>query len=609
MTDILRVATAGNVDDGKSTLIGRLLVEAEGVHTDVLAGIRQASKDFPGGLDYSLVTDGLAAEREQKITIDVAYRYFGTPRRRFILADSPGHEQYTRNMATAASLADVAIILVDVSRLLSRQAMRHATVSALLGISQAVVAVNKMDLVGFDQTDFERIRSAFHDFSATLGFGAVHYVPVSALLGDNVTRRSSQMPWYTGATLLDILESIEIVPPLRKAFRLAVQMVIRSEDGFRGYAGTIASGDIHVGDAIVVAANGQTARVASIRTPKGTPSAAMCGDSVVLGLDREIDIGRGDLLCADGEAPNATRLMEADLVWFSSRNLSIGRELALKTICGWNKARVVRIGHRLDVETLSRSEAESLAMNDIGRVTLQLRRPISGDTYRESSTLGSFILVDQDNYETAAAGMVVAAGDLPDRESLAARSAHRTEASLGIPKTILFTGLSGAGKSTLAKRLCELLMARHISATWIDGDDFRRGLSSDLGYSSADRHENLRRMAEVAKLFNRAGTHALCSFIAPLESYRVMTRAIVGAERYVEVFVDAPLEVCRSRDPKGWYERAGRGDVRQFTGLDAPYEVPKNPDLILHTGKLSIEECCEEVLRLLLDLDEGSRDG
>lgn len=586
----MRVSTAGNVDDGKSTLVGRLLMETHNIPVDVVESIRKQSKDFPGGFDYSLVTDGLSSEQEQKITIDVAYRYFSTEKRQFILADTPGHVQYTRNMATGASTADLSIVLVDAAKGLTSQSRRHAVVSSLLGISHLIVAINKMDLVDYSEEKYEDLKAQFTKFSSRLSIKDIRFVPVSALHGDNVTSKSPKMPWYNGENLKETLDTIYTQGDRNRIdFRLSVQRVTRVADSFRGYAGQISSGVVRVGDSLAVLPNGSEVKVASILSPKGEVQEAGCLESVTLTFDREVDISRGDVLAPVNNLPHVGTDFEAILIWFDEEPLNQSLPYLLKRGTQWSKARIQSLRYRLDVETLRKKNSATLGLNDIGRAEITTFKPLVFDAYAKGREMGSFILVDPNTFKTAAAGMIV------DRRARASK-AVKTE----VAKTVLFTGLSGAGKSTVASKVYNSLKLAGLPVTWLDGDSLRKGLSGDLGFSSEDRHENLRRMAEVAKLFNQEGIQVLGSFIAPTKKDRDLIKKIVGENSYVEVFVDAPLAVCQKRDPKGWYKKASAGAVKTFTGVDSKYEPPAKPDLILKTDEQSIDECVNQVFNLLI---------
>ena len=586
---LLRVLTCGSVDDGKSTLIGRLLFECGSIPDDVLVALEHDSRRFgtvEGGTDYALLVDGLAAEREQGVTIDVAYRFFETPKRRFILADSPGHEQYTRNMVTGASTSDFAILLVDARKGLMAQTRRHAAIVSLLGIRDVVLAVNKMDLVGFDQSVFDRIVADFLALLDRLGPLSVTAIPVCARDGDNVTRPSGSMAWYTGPTLLTVLEQAEPAAraPERK-FRMPVQYVNRPDHIFRGYAGTVESGVLRPGDTVINTTSRIEAKIARIVTMDGDLAEAGRDEPVTLVLDREIDVSRGDVLATE-PLPALAGQIDAWVVWMDETPLFRGRAyqfmLGTKSVVGT----VTDISNRLDVDSLTEVAVRELALNEIGRVSISLSDPVACEPYEDSRTLGGFILTDRLTRNTVGAGMVTAIK--------AARSDvywHRLDVSKGArsllngqkPAVLWFTGLSGAGKSTIANLVEKQLFANGRHTMTLDGDNVRHGLNRDLGFSEADRVENIRRIAEVAKLFVEAGLIVLVSFISPYRNERMLARDCVEDGEFLEIYVDTPVGECRRRDPKGLYQKADSGQLRNFTGVDAPYEPPLDPEIRLPT--------------------------
>ncbi|HTB45235.1 MAG TPA: adenylyl-sulfate kinase [Acetobacteraceae bacterium] len=602
---LLRVLACGSVDDGKSTLIGRLLFECGTIPDDVMAVLERDSRRFGttgGNIDYALLVDGLAAERDQGITIDVAYRYFETPRRRFILADAPGHQQYTRNMVTGASNSDLAIVLIDARKGVLDQTRRHAAIASLLGIRDVVLAVNKMDLVSFDQTVFERIVADFHAVLGHLHALAVTSIPVCARDGDNVTTSGTRMPWYQGTTLLSALESAE---PGHdggaRPFRLPVQLVNRPDHNFRGYAGTIAAGTLRPGDAVVNAASRIEARVARIVTMDGDCDVARVGDPVTLVLDREIDASRGDVLAA-APVPRLAEQIDARVVWMDETSLFRGRAyqvmLGTQSVVGT----VTDITSRLDIETLEETPARELHTNEIGRVTLSLSHPVACEPYVNSRELGGFILVDRLTRNTVGAGMVTALQGARENvywHQLDVDKAARALLNGQKPSVLWFTGLSGAGKSTIANLVEKRLHAMGRHTMILDGDNVRHGLNRDLGFTEADRVENIRRVAEVAKLFVDAGLIVLVSFISPYRAERMLAREAVEDGEFVEIFVDTPVDECRRRDPKGLYRRADAGQLRNFTGVDAPYEAPLDPEIRLRTLELSPEALAEQVVQEL----------
>ncbi len=599
---ILRVLTCGSVDDGKSTLIGRLLFECGTIPDDVMAALERDSRRFgtvENGVDYALLVDGLAAEREQGITIDVAYRFFETPRRRFILADAPGHQQYTRNMATGASMADLAILLVDARRGLLAQTRRHAAIAALLGIREVVLAVNKMDLVGFDQAVFEGIAEAFDGLLDRLGPLRVTSVPVCAREGDNVTAVSGRMPWYLGPTLLGAMEDTDgsaIVSD--RPVRLPVQYVTRPHHSFRGFAGTITGGVLRVGGTITNTVSRTEARVARIVTMDGDLEEASPGRPVTVVLDHEIDVSRGDVLACP-PLPESADQISARIVWMDETPLFRGRAyllmLGTRTVIGT----VTDISSRLDVETLTEEPARELHLNEIGLATVALSEQVACETYAASRELGGFILVDRLSRNTVGAGMI--AETLSGRSSiywhhLDVDKSARAELKAQRPAVLWFTGLSGAGKSTIANLVEKRMHAQDLHTMILDGDNVRHGLNRDLGFSEADRVENIRRVAEVAKLFVEAGMIVLVSFISPYRAERMLAREAVEDGEFIEIFVDTPVDECRRRDPKGLYRRADAGQIRNFTGVNAPYEAPLDPEIRLRTLEASPEALAEQVV-------------
>ena len=587
----LRFLTCGSVDDGKSTLIGRLLYEQNLIFDDQLSALeRDSRKHGTTGedVDFALLLDGLEAEREQGITIDVAYRYFSTPRRSFIVADTPGHEQYTRNMATGASNAELAVLLVDARKGLLSQTRRHTIIASLLGIRYAVLAVNKIDLVGFEQKTFEKIVAEFTDFAATLGFKEITAIPISARHGDNVSSRSANTPWYQGPALLEYLEAIDVEDDRAdKPFRLPVQLVSRPNADFRGFAGTIAGGSLCNGDEIAVLPSGRTTTVQSIINGDTTVDAAQAGDSVTVTLTDEIDIARGDMLAAARARPQVADQFAAHLVWMSSDRLQPGRSYLIKINNNTAVATVTELKHRLDIETLSQLAAKSLALNEVGVANLSVARPIAFDAYAENRDTGAFILIDRYTNETVAAGMIDFAlrrASNIHHQHLVVSKAERGKLMNHKPAVLWFTGLSGAGKSTIANLVEAGLHARGVHTILLDGDNVRHGLNKDLGFTETDRVENIRRIGEVAKLMAEAGLVVLCSFISPFKAERRMVRELLDEGEFLEVFVDAPIDVCIARDPKGLYKRALAGEIKNFTGVDQAYEAPEKAELHLMAG-------------------------
>ncbi|WP_068054493.1 adenylyl-sulfate kinase [Nocardia xishanensis] len=587
-TTLLRLATAGSVDDGKSTLIGRLLYDSKTIFTDQLAAVERTSRergdDYP---DLALLTDGLRAEREQGITIDVAHRYFATPRRKFIIADTPGHIQYTRNMVTGASTADVALILVDARKGVVEQTRRHAFLASLLGIPHLVLCVNKMDLVGWSQQRFTEIREEFAGFATKLEVADLSFIPVSALQGDNIVHHGASMPWYEGTPLLHHLEELHIASDRNLIdARFPVQYVTRRHgQDFRGYAGTVAGGVFKPGDEVAVLPSGFTTTVAAIWGPGGVPVAeAFPPQAITMQLADEIDISRGDLICRPANRPLVGRDIDAMVCWFAEDSaLTPGARYTVRHTTRAATAEVRSLDYRLDVNTLHRDEhAESLSLNEIGRIQLRTRQPLLFDPYRRNRSTGSFILVDEATNNTVAAGMITGP-TLPSARVVWHSTAVGREERATRGATVWLTGLSGSGKSTVAVELERRLVASGRPAFLLDGDNLRHGLNADLGFSAEDRAENIRRVGEVARLFAEAGVVAVVSLISPYRADRERVRAAHEAAGlpFVEVFVDTPLEICEARDPKGMYAKARAGEIRGFTGIDDPYEAPTAPDLAL----------------------------
>jgi bifunctional enzyme CysN/CysC len=599
---LLRVLTCGSVDDGKSTLIGRLLFECGTIPDDVMAVLERDSRRFgtvEGGTDYALLVDGLSAEREQGVTIDVAYRYFETPRRRFILADTPGHEQYTRNMVTGASTSEVAVLLVDARKGLLDQTRRHAAIVSMLGIRNVVLAINKMDLVGFDQTVFDTIAQNFAALEDRLGPLVVTAIPVCARDGDNVTAASTRMPWYTGPTLLAALEAAEPASQAsERGFRMPVQLVARPDHTFRGYAGTIVGGVVRPGDAVVNAVSRTRAQVARIVTMDGDLDEAGPGTPVTLVLDREIDVSRGDVIAAQ-PAPELAEEIAAWVVWMDETPLFRGRAYTLMLGTRSVSATVTDIVNRMHMDTLAVEPVRELHLNEIGQVALSLSQPVAAETYATSRELGGFILIDRQTRGTVGAGLVteLRAGGRADIywHHLDVDKAARAALNAQKPVVLWFTGLSGAGKSTIANLVEKRLHAQGRHTMTLDGDNVRHGLNRDLGFTEADRVENIRRVAEVAKLFVEAGTIVLVSFISPYRAERMLARECVEPDEFIEIYVDTPVDECRRRDPKGLYQRADAGQIRNFTGIDAPYEPPEAPEIHLPTLEAPAEALAERI--------------
>jgi bifunctional enzyme CysN/CysC len=620
--DLLRFTTAGSVDDGKSTLIGRLLYDTKSIFQDQLEAVESASRRRGEAyVNLALLTDGLRAEREQNITIDVAYRYFATPKRKFIIADTPGHIQYTRNMVTGASTAELAIVLVDARKGVLTQSKRHGFLSSLLRIPHMVVAVNKMDLVDYRQDVFEQIVRDYSEFAEKLDIKSLMFIPISALHGDNVVVKSEQMPWYSGSTLLHQLEHVNVGAARNLLdFRFPVQYVIRPHQDFRGFAGRVASGTIRPGEEILVLPSGQPSRIRTIRTSDGPVAEAAAGDSVVLTIEDEIDISRGDLIVRKMNLPTAGSGIEATLCWMSEAPLDPRTPYVLGHTTRRVTAFTEKVIYRIDVDTLHREEVQTLQLNDIGRVQLTTAQPIFFDAYAQNPQTGSFILIDPFSHATVAAGMIrgetrtvdqvlpASVVPAPDRvspgvvwqewniarEEREQRNGHQAA-------VIWFTGLSGAGKSTLARALERELHAARCQTMLLDGDQLRHGLCGDLGFSPADRSENIRRAGEVARLFFEQGSIVLCTFVSPFRQDRARVRALFPNLAFLEVYVRCDLEVCRRRDPKGLYARATAGAIANFTGVSAPYEEPERPDLVLDSTRSTPAELVRIIMAELAE--------
>ena len=603
----LRFLTCGSVDDGKSTLIGRLLYDSKRLFEDQLAALRSDSGKYGtdgDNIDFALLVDGLQAEREQGITIDVAYRYFATERRRFIVADTPGHVQYTRNMATGASNSDLAVLLVDARAGILTQTRRHAYIASLLGIRNIVLAVNKIDLVGFDEARFTEIYDAFTAFAAPLGFRTVIAIPMSARHGDNVIEKSARTPWYKGPPLLLYLETVEVAEPAAdRPLRLPVQWVNRPDSTFRGYAGTLAAGSVRPGDRVVVARTGQDATVARLVSFDGDLNAAVTGDAVTVTLDREIDVSRGDILAAPGDPPAVSDQVAASLIWMAEEPMLPGRSYLMKIGARTVGAAVSELKHQVDIEdTFKPLAAKTLTLNDIGVANLSLAEPIAFDPYEVNRATGSFILIDRFTNATVAAGMIrfgLRRATNIHWQALYVNKAVRAEALGQRPCVLWFTGLSGAGKSTVANLVEKKLHLAGRHTYLLDGDNVRHGLNRDLGFTDADRVENIRRVGEAAKLFVDAGLIVLVSFISPFRSERDMARDLLAPGEFVEVHVDAPLSVAEARDPKGLYKKARAGEISNFTGIDSPYEPPLKPELHLDAANSQPEQLADSVIAWL----------
>ncbi|GLQ49274.1 sulfate adenylyltransferase subunit CysN [Dyella flava] len=608
---LLRFITCGSVDDGKSTLLGRLLYDAGMLPDDQVETLRRDSlRQHPDGnvLDFSLLTDGLDAERQQGITIDVAYRYFHSERRSFIVADCPGHEQYTRNMATGASHADLAVVLVDARKGLLPQTRRHTYICALLGIRKVILAVNKMDLVDYQHDIYELIRSEYDELAAQLGIDAVHALPVAALSGDNVGVSSVKMPWYQGPTLLELLETVVVEPVQRSDFRMPVQWVNRPDHSFRGYAGTVCGGHIKVNDEIAVQPGRQRARIARIVTADGDLPGASAGQAVTLTLDREVDISRGDVLAdAARPAPEADQFA-AHVLWMGDEPLLPNRGYWLKIGSKTVNARVTSIKHKVDVNTQAKLAAHRLQLNEVGYCNIDFDHAIAFESYATNPTLGGFILIDRHTHATVACGMLDFALHRATNvhwQHLDVDKQTRAHSKGQQQRCVWFTGLSGAGKSTIANLFERRLNALGYHTYLLDGDNLRHGLNRDLGFTAEARVENVRRVAEVAHLMVDAGLIVLVCVISPFNSEREFARALFDQGEFIEVFVDTPLDECERRDPKGLYRKARAGEISNFTGIDSPYEVPEAPELHLLNQGADLDALVERLVACVLPQANG----
>lgn len=599
--DLLRFITCGSVDDGKSTLIGRLLWDARQLTDDQLTALQADSKKHGTqgkDLDFALLVDGLSAEREQGITIDVAYRFFSTAKRKFIVADTPGHEQYTRNMVTGASTADVAVILIDARQGVLTQTRRHAYLVSLMGIRQVVVAVNKMDLVGFDEGIFRQITEEFREFSQSLGFEKIIPIPLSALKGDNITQRSTHTPWYNGPTLMGCLETLEIAAPASERLVFPVQWVNRPDASFRGFSGYVAEGQVSVGDEVRASLSGHTATVTDIIGMNGSTQSATGADAVTLTLSKEIDVSRGDTLSLSHSPLEVTDQFEAVLIWMNEDAGLNGRSYDIKLATQWASASITNIKYRIDTNTLARDASRHLSLNDISVCTLATSKPLVFDRYQQSRTLGSFILVDRVTHATVAAGLInhsLRRAQNVHRQALSITREDREKLNGHPGKVIWFTGLSGSGKSTLANALELELHAKGYRTYILDGDNVRQGLNRDLGFTDADRVENIRRIAEVAKLMMDAGLIVLTAFISPFRRERQMAKELIGEDRFVEVYVSTTLEVCEERDVKGLYKKARAGQLPNLSGVGSPYEAPVDAQLEIDTAHTDLALALEQL--------------
>jgi bifunctional enzyme CysN/CysC len=606
---LLRFITCGSVDDGKSTLIGRLLYESKMVFEDQLSALERDSKKVGtrgGELDFALLVDGLAAEREQGITIDVAYRFFSTERRKFIVADTPGHEQYTRNMVTGASTADLAVILIDARKGVLTQTRRHSFLVRLLGISRVVLAVNKMDLVGYARETFDTIVADYSAFAARIGLHDITAIPLSAVYGDNIIERGAHMPWFQGPTLMQHLEDVPVADVTTgKAFRLPVQWVNRPHADFRGFAGQIASGSVQRGDRIRVLPSGRESQIARIVTADGDLPHALAGQSVTVTLTSEVDVSRGDVIAAAANAPQVASQFEATIVWMHEEPMLQGRAYLMKAGARTVTATIAPVKHKINVNTLDELPAERLELNDIGVCELELDRPIAFESYADNRALGGFILIDRLSNATVGAGLINFALRRSQNvhwQALDVDKQVRARQKGQRACVLWLTGLSGAGKSTIANLIEKRLIAQGRHTYLLDGDNVRHGLNKDLGFTAQDRVENIRRVAEVSRLMVDAGLIVLVSFISPFRSERRMARELFAPGEFLEVFIDTPLAEAERRDVKGLYKKARRGELKNFTGIDSPYETPEAAEIRIDTTSMDAEQAAEQIIRHLESL-------
>ena len=604
--ETLRFITCGSVDDGKSTLIGRLLYESKCIFDDQLKALETESKRYGTQgekIDFALLVDGLEAEREQGITIDVAYRFFSTDRRRYIVADTPGHEQYTRNMATGASTAQMAVLLIDSRKGILPQTRRHHRIVTMMGIRHIVLAVNKMDLMGFEQSVFDRIEADYREFAKDANLTTLQAIPLAAVSGDNVLKRSENTPWYKGPTLFDHMDTVSVKEvATREAFRMPVQWVSRPNLNYRGFCGRIAEGSVKTGDAVRVLPSGKTTTVKSIDFFEDQFPEAEAGASITLTLNDEVDVSRGDLIVTTDHPPEVADQFQVKLLWLSEEPLVPGRSYWLKVHAKEVSATVMEIKHREDVNTGSHLAAKVLNLNEIAVVTISTTHPVAFEPYTVNRTLGGFVFIDKLSCATVGAGMIEFALRRSTNihwQSLEVGKAQRALLKNQTPRCIWFTGLSGSGKSTVANQLEKRLHAEGKHTYMLDGDNVRHGLNRDLGFTDADRVENLRRVAEVAKLMVEAGLIVIVSFISPFRAERRAARDLFGPEEFVEIHVSTPIAECEKRDVKGLYAKARKGELKNFTGIDSPYEAPENAELVIDTSTKSPEECALEVWRLI----------
>lgn len=602
----LRFITCGSVDDGKSTLIGRLLYDSKMIFEDQLTALKSDSKKVGTqgqDIDFALLVDGLAAEREQGITIDVAYRFFSTDKRKFIVADTPGHEQYTRNMATGASTADLAILMIDARKGILTQTKRHSFIISLLGIKNVVLAINKMDLIDYDQAIFTRIEEEYRAFAQGFGFDKVISIPMSALAGDNILELSVNTPWFNGSTLMEYLEIVEIsLDSIKKPFRLPVQWVNRPNLNFRGFSGTIASGSISIGDEIIALPSAKTSKVKSILTPKGEKQTAEAGQAVTVCLIDEIDVSRGDVIAKAKDRPETTDQFQAHIIWMHEEDMLPGRPYLIKTTNKTTEGVITELRHKVNVNSLEHESAKTLGLNEVGLVNINLGQAIAFGAYVDDKVMGSFIIIDKFSNTTVACGMInfgLRRADNIHWQAVDVHKESRAQQKHQKPKILWFTGLSGSGKSTIANLVEKKLHAMGKHTYLLDGDNVRHGLNKNLGFTDADRVENIRRVGEVASLMVDAGLIVLTAFISPFRAERQMVREMMGVGEFIEVFVNTPLEVCEARDVKGLYKKARARELKNFTGIDSPYEVPEMAEIHVNTVDNTADEAADIIVEKL----------
>lgn len=604
---LLRFITCGSVDDGKSTLIGRMLYESHMLFDDQLSSLKADSKKVGTQgeeIDFALLVDGLAAEREQGITIDVAYRFFSTDKRKYIVADTPGHEEYTRNMATGASTADIAIILVDAEQGVLTQTRRHSFIVSMVGVKKVLLAINKLDLVNYSEEVYDKIVSDYQDFAQTaLDIDSITSIPISALIGDNVVKKSENTPWYNGQTIMEYLETVEISnQKTLQSFRMPVQWVNRPNSNFRGFSGLISSGEINLGNKIRILPGGQSSTIKSIVTWGGNLTKAKAGQSVTIILDDEIDVSRGDVITISEDPCSEADQFQARILWMNDNPMMPGRQYLLKSNSQSAMLTLGRLKHRIDVNTLDHLPAKTLELNEIGVCNISLDKRIAFDSYDKNQTMGGFIVIDRLSNNTVGMGLIDFALRRSENihwQKMDVSQESRAEQKSQVPKIIWFTGLSGSGKSSIANILEKKLQSLGRHTITLDGDNIRHGINRDLGFTDADRVENIRRVGEVAKLMLNSGLICITSFISPFESERKMVRSLVSENEIIEVFVDTPLSVCEQRDVKGLYAKARLGEIPNFTGISSPFEKPINPEIRIDTLKISAEEAADQIIEFL----------